>query len=383
MRLRIERDKLADAVAWTARSLPSRPAVPVLGGLLIDVAGSMARLSTFDYEVCAQADLTLGEHAADDPADQPADQSVEPGTVLVPGRLFAEIIRGLPAEPVELRATGGRLSIECGGFQYTLMTMPVQDYPALPALPPRVATLGADAFAAAVGQVVVAAGRDQTLPLLTAIRLADGGELLSLGCTDRYRMAVRRVPWRRSATAAIPVMPVTLVPAKTLADAVRMLGTSRSSGAEVHLSRDAGTLGLECGDRRLVSRLVDTQSPDYDARVPFAGEWRAEVEAAPLVEAIKRVALAAAPLTPMRLSFTDGAVRLEAASGDEIRAAATLSATLHGEPIDVALKAQFLLDALLVLDSDLATLTFTAPGQPILVTGKEDGFRYLIAPQRV
>jgi DNA polymerase-3 subunit beta len=228
--------------------------------------------------------------------------------------------------------------------------------------------------------VVVAAGRDQTLPLLTAIRLADGGELLSLGCTDRYRMAVQRVPWRRSGGVELPV---TLVPAKTLADAVRMLATSRSSGAEVHLSRDAGTLGLECGDRRLVSRLVDTQSPDYDARVPFAGEWRAEVEAAPLVEAIKRVALAAAPLTPMRLSFTDGAVRLEAASGDEIRAAATLSATLHGEPIDVALKAQFLLDALLVLDSDLATLTFTAPGQPILVTGKEDGFRYLIAPQRV
>ena len=367
MRLRIDRDKLADAVSWTARCLPGRPAVPVLGGLLIDVAGSMVRLSTFDYEVCAQADLTLGEHQA------------EPGTVLVPGRLFAEIVRGLPAEPVDLTAAGGRVSIECGGFQYTLMTMPVEDYPALPALPPRVASLGADAFIAAVGQVVVAAGRDQTLPLLTSIRLADGGELLSLGCTDRYRMAVRRVPWRRSGAVE---MPVTLVPAKMLADAVRMLGTSRSSSAEVHLGRDASTLGLECGDRRLVSRLVDTQSPDYDARVPFAGRWRAEVEAAPLVEAIKRVALAAASLSLLWLSFTGDEVRLEAASGDEIRAAATLRATLHGEPIDVALKAQFLLDALLVLDSDLATLTFTAPGKPILVTGKEDGFRYLIAPQR-
>jgi DNA polymerase-3 subunit beta len=164
------------------------------------------------------------------------------------------------------------------------------------------------------------------------------------------------------------------------------------AGAEVHLGLGDGTLAVECGDRLMISRLVDTQSPDYEARVPHAGPWRAEVDTFALIETIKRVSLVAAPLSPVRLSFAPGEVRLEAATGEEARATATLGATLHGEPITVAFKPQFLLDGLAVLDSDVATLTFTDPGQPVLLTGKADaesqrdgagGLRYLTMPLRL
>jgi DNA polymerase-3 subunit beta len=243
------------------------------------------------------------------------------------------------------------------------------------------------AYAPASGPALrIAAGRDQALPLLTAIRLADAGEQLALGCTDRYRMAVRRIPWRRIAPAPVPVA---LVPARAFADAAKALGSGRSRvAAELHLGLDDSTLGIECGGRRLISRLVDVQAPDYDARVPHAGPWRAEVDTATLIEAVKRVSLVAAPLTPLRLAFTAGEVRLEAATGDEAKAAATLSATLHGAELTVAVKPQFLLDGLAALDSDLATITFTDARQPVLLTGKPDGepeseFRYLTMPLRL
>jgi DNA polymerase-3 subunit beta len=347
---------------------------------------------------------------------------------VVPGRLFAEIVRGLPPEPVELGMRGGQFTVACGGFHYTVRTLPADDYPALPPTPPRIGSLGADTFAAAVGRVVVAVGRDLTLPLLTAVRLADLGEALSLGCTDRYRMAVHRVPWRRSEPAAAsqsvvglqpavgsqPAMglqpavglqpaaevgvvgaarlPVVLVPARMLAEAAKTLGSGRSrAGAEVHLGLGAGAFGIECGDRLMISRLIEVPAPDYEARVPHGGPWRAEVDTATLIETVKRVALVAAPLAPIRLAFAAGEVRLEAETGDEAKATATLGATLHGAAITVAFKPQFLLDGLAALDSDVATLTFTDPRQPVLLTGKATdessdgggGLRYLTMPLRL
>jgi DNA polymerase-3 subunit beta len=330
--------------------------------------------------------------------------------VLVPGRLFADIVRGLPPEPVELALTGAHLTVECAGFRYSVLTMPVDDYPERPPLPPRIGSVGTDAFAMAVAQVTVAAGRDLTLPLLTGVRLADLGDHLSLGCTDRYRMAVRPVPWRRLGSDGapgadgVPAGPgdlrggsagvgAVLVPARALAEAAKALGSSRArAAAEVHLGLGDGTLGIECGDRRLICRLIEVAAPDYDARVPMAGAWRAEVETALLIETVKRVSLVAAPLSPVLLSFGPGEVRLEAGSGDEAKATATIGAHLHGAPIELAVKPQFLLDGLLALDSDVVTLTFTEARQPVLLTGKADGvsgppsgggLRYLTMPLRL
>src|SRR6185312_3176418 len=150
--VRVDRDRLADAVTWVARGLAARPASPILGGLLLEAGAAGLRLSTFDYEVCAQAT---------------ADAEVAgPGRVLVPGRLFVDIVRSLPPEPVDLALDGAHLTVECAGFRYSMLTMPAGDYPERPALPPRVGSIGTDAFAMAVAQVTVAAGRDLTLPLL-------------------------------------------------------------------------------------------------------------------------------------------------------------------------------------------------------------------------
>jgi len=180
---------------------------------------------------------------------------------------------------------------------------------------------------------------------------------------------------------------VVLVPARVLADAAKALGGSRArAAAEVHLGLGDGTVSIECGDRRLICRLIEGAAPDYDARVPLAGAWHAEVETALLIETVKRVSLVAAPLSPVRLSFGAGEVRLAAATGEEAKATATIGAQLHGEPIELAVKPQFLLDGLLALDSDVATLTFTDPRQPVLLTGKAEqgsGLRYLTMPLRL
>src|SRR2546430_9209521 len=153
MKFRVERDALADAVAWTAKSLPSRPSVPVLAGVMLRVSGGRLTVSGFDYEVSSQVSTEV--------------QSDADGAALVSGRLLAEITKALPAKPVEVAAVGSHLELVCGSARFTLPTMPVEDYPTLPKMPATAGIVGAGAFAAAVSQGAVAARGDDTRPLAT------------------------------------------------------------------------------------------------------------------------------------------------------------------------------------------------------------------------
>jgi DNA polymerase-3 subunit beta len=157
VKFRVERDVLADAVAWAARSLPVRPSAPVLAGLLVETTSDGLQLSTFDYETSARATV-------------PADVTEE-GKALVSGRLLADICRSLPAKPVEMTIDGAKVSLTCGSARFSLQTMPVEEYPSLPDMPQATGTVPSDLFANAVGQAVTAAGRDDMLPVLTGVRL--------------------------------------------------------------------------------------------------------------------------------------------------------------------------------------------------------------------
>ena len=215
MRFRVERNEFTDAVSWTARTLPQRPTgqLQVLSGLMLATTDDGVRLSAFDYEVAAEG--TVPAAVAD------------PGSALVPGRLLAEITRALPAAPIDVEADANRLVLTCGSTRFTLPLLPVEDYPDLPAMPDEVGRIEGAAFAAAVGQVVVAAGRDETLPVLTGVRMEITGERLVLAATDRYRLAVREIPWRPLDTAASGAA---LIPSRTLNETAKALG---AAGAEV------------------------------------------------------------------------------------------------------------------------------------------------------
>ncbi|HEY2239336.1 MAG TPA: DNA polymerase III subunit beta, partial [Streptosporangiaceae bacterium] len=268
MKFQVERDVLADAVAWTARALPARPAVPVLAGMHL-AAGPQLTLSTFDYEVSAQASVPV--------------ITDEEGTVLVSGRLLAEIVRSLPARPVEMSTEGTRTTLKCGSAVFTLMTLPDDEYPTLPGMPPEAGAIGADVLASAIGQVAIAAGRDDTLPALTGIRMELEGDTVNLVATDRYRLAVRELHWT-------PVKPDTsgavLVPARVLVDAARSLTTA----AEVAIAltppgedggHGEGIIGFEGGGRQTTTRLLGGEYPRYQSLLPSEFNAVAELPAAP------------------------------------------------------------------------------------------------------
>ncbi len=374
MKFRVERDVLAEAVTWAARGLPNRPPVPVLAGVLLEAAedGTLT-LSAFDYEVSAR--ITVAAEVA------------EAGTVLVLGRLLADISRNLPARPIDVATDGNKVQVTCGSSRFSLLMMPSDDYPTLPSSPAPTGTIAGDVFTQAVAQVSIAADRGDTLPILTGVRVEIEGDKVTLLATDRYRLAMRELTWNPEATDASHVA---LVPARTLSDTAKALGAAGS--VEIALGSSAGgdgLIGFEAGQRRATTRLLDGEYPKVTSIFPSSVDTESVIETSALVEAVKRVSLVAERNTPVRLKFTDGQVAIEAGTGDDAQASEAVEATLTGPDIEIAFNPQFLLDGLGAVGTAYSRLSFTQSSRPAVLSGQaeQDGeadtsYRYVLMPVR-
>lgn len=378
MKFRIDRDSFADAVTWTARSLPTRAEAPVLAGLLIDASADGLTLSGFDRDKSTRATL-------------PADISHD-GRALVSGRLLAEIVKSLPAKPVDVALDGTKVQVTCGSARFSLATMPVEEYPRLPDMPMATGTVKGEEFATAVAQASAAAGRDDMLPLLTGVRIELEGSTLSLMATDRFRATLRELAWYPSRG---DVSATALVPARALTEAARALAGSADVTIAVS-SGDSGDglIGFEGtvgnGSRRTTTVLLDGDFPQVRRLFQSQAETVAYVSTPELSEAVKRVALVAERNTPLRLTFSDGSVLLEAGSGDEAQASESIEATVSGPDIVIGFNPSYLLEGLAVVEEPFVHLSFTQHTKPAAMSGvgeigaePEGSFRYLIMPVRL
>ena len=268
---------------------------------------------------------------------------------------------------------------------FTLNRFPADEYPTLPDMPPVAGKVGADLLAAAIGQVAVAAGKDDTLPALTGIRVEFDGPLVTLVATDRYRLAIREFKWE---PAVAGTKATVLVPAHALVEAARSFGAAAqvSIGLDAHAEdvTGAGIAGWEAGGRQTTTRLLGGEYPKYAALLPTEFSAVAELEVGPFAEAVKRVALVAERNTPIRLEFTGDGLTLEAGAGDEATASETVEASFDGDDLRVAFNPGYLLDGLGAIDSDTARISFTTPTRPAVLTGKDGAgdYRYVLMPIR-
>ena len=374
MKFRVERDVLADAVSWAARTLPTRPSMPVLAGLVLEANDDSVTLSSFDYEVSSRVTIA-------------ADVQT-PGTSLVSGRLLADITRSLPGAPVQLSNEGTRVVITCGRSSFTLPTLPVEDYPSLPAMPDSSGDIEASLFASAVAQVAIAAGRDDTLPTLTGIRMEIEGGNIVLAATDRYRLAVREFSWNPK-NSSISVN--ALIPAKTLADTAKSLATTDLVTIALSAGGSGeGLIGFEGSGRRTTTRLLDGEFPKYRTLLPSEAATVASVDTAALADAVKRVALVAERNTPVRLAFDGSEVVLRAGAGEDAQANEVVECQVDGDGLEIAFNPTYLLDGLSAVDSVTTTFSFTQATRPAVLTGADnsaasgvDDYRYLLMPVRL
>lgn len=378
MKFRVDRDQFADAVAWAGRTVPSRPALPMLSGLRLacsDDVEPRLSIASYDYEVSGRVEVVA--------------DVVDSGVALVNGRLLVDIAKALPAAPVDVETEGTRLRVRCGRSSFELPTLPAEEYPPLPAMPPPSGSVPGSVLAGAVGQVAVAAGRDDALPFLTGVRVEVDSDQVTLAATDRYRLAVRTFGWTPEVA---DFSAAALVPARTLAETAKAL----AHADQVHLAFGSvaageGLLGIEGLERRTTTRLLEGDFPKYRSLLPTESPTTARVETAALTEAVKRVALVAERSSAVKMMFNGSEMVLEAGAGDDAIGLDAIECVLAGEPMErIAFNPGYLLEGLAAINKPITNLAFTTSNKPAVLTGAAtfeadaaDDYLYLLMPVRL
>lgn len=368
MKLHLQRDSLMSAVAWAARTLPGRPTQPILAGLRLATTEGFVSLSSFDREVSSVAEL-----ATDAVAEQ---------VVILPGRLLADIVKALPHEDVLLEWEGTRATIRSGKVSFSLPTLPAEEYPPLPADPQPIGVIPGADLARCVTQVAIASGKDESLVMLTGIRVEIDGPTMTMAATDRYRLAVQEVSWRCDDDTRQTNL---LIPARTLVDVSRSMG--QAGDVTIGLAGDTGAerlIGFSAQGRRSTSRLLDAEFPKYRSLLPTESTTEATMATAAVLEAVRRVSIVADRTTPVRCSFAGGELSMRAGTGDDATAEESVEISLAGDPIEIAFNPGFLIDGLAALGTAEVAMAFTEPRKPMVMTSEQAGaYRYLLMPIRL
>lgn len=389
VRLRAAKDDLADAVAWVARSLPTRPTQPILRGMVFVAGDEGLEIAGYDYEVSTQIRI--------------AAEISETGRFAVNGKLVSDIVSKLPNKPIDMHYDGTKVLVTCGKSRFELPAMTLEDYPALPSVPAATGTIDPQLFTEAIGQVAVAAGRDETLPMLTGIRMETEGNMVTMAATDRFRLAVRTFEWNQIPEGNAEL----LIPAKTLADTARSLDAGSSEpvtlafgdGSDGRAVGADGLLGILADPRRTTTRLLDAEFPKFRPLLPKQNSSLASVRIDPLREAIRRVSLVADRGAQIRMDFSEGQVVLSAHGDEAGRAEEVLECAFVGEPLLIAFNPGYLSDGLSAIHTDRVVMGFTQPSRPAVLIPEpdelpeagEDGmfpnpeteFTYLLMPVRL
>ena len=375
MKFQVNKDVLSEAVSFTVKFLPVRPSLPYLSGVVIEAAGDHVSFSTFDFESSAQTQVTASVDA--------------PGRVLVLGRLLNDIAGRLPSAPVTFTLTDNKVVLTCGSATFTLPCMSIDEYPSLPEVTGQTGQVPGEEFATAISQVVVAAPREDSMPAINGVQMEISGNTLSMMATDRYRVAIKDIPWDAGSET---VEHSALVPARILQELGKTFGTAATIGITLAAQDDRGVIAFRADDKTVTSVLIKSQFPPVRRLFPEKVDNFAVVSTSELIEATRRVKLVVEREAALKFTFRDNTITLEAIGGDQAAALETIPAVITGLELTVSLKADFLLDGLNAVHSEYAQLGFnqsdsTGKPGPVLITAhtskgesSESSYRYLLQP---
>jgi DNA polymerase III subunit beta len=358
---------LASAVQWAAKRVPSRPTVPTLGGILLEVEGGVLTVSGFDETASATAHVEV-EDASD-------------GRLLVSGRLLAELLKTFPDKPVAAAEDGAALTLTCGRAEVRLPLMSVEDYPGLLEQAPAIGTVNAAEFAHVVKLVGSSCDvhGEQAVAFLAGVNLRFG-EAIGVEATNRYRLAVDEVAWSPLGDTSHVALP----PGSHLLAAVDDFA---ADGGELTVGYEPlGVLSLSTARRSVTLRCLGEPMPDIRRLIPQPVETPARVTVADLKGFAERVRLITDPKDApvVELAFDGNEMTARGSGLDDKRVTETFDCAYDGEPLTVRFGTRHLIGALSAAGDTEIEMSISNPRQPVLIAPATGGpYRQVVMPMRI
>ena len=371
MRLTIEKPSLAKALAHVASVVERRNTIPILSNVLLTVGANDLRLTATDL------DMELVETVA--------CKSKGDSAVTVPAHMFYDIVRKLPEGDVALErnAEQERLVITSGPAQFSLQTLPADDFPALSVEDlDHSFSLPAGDLRRLIEKTRFAISTEETRYYLNGIYLheaeGDGKPTLRAVATDGHRLAQVDLPLPPGAKG----MPGVIVPRKTVLELSKLV---EDADGDVRIELSASKIRVTAGRVVLTSKLIDGTFPDYERVIPQDNDKRMEVDNAAFAQAVDRVStLSSDKGRAVKLALADGKLTLSVNNPDSGSATEELAVDYSYDPLEIGFNARYLLDISGQLESGTAEFHLADPGSPTMVRdGKDSSALYVLMPMRV
>ena len=367
MKLSVPRDSLSGGLQLVGRAVSTRGTLPSLGGILVIAAEGSLTLRATDMELALTSTLD--------------DAKVEqPGTVLLPGRLFSDVVRSLPPGEASLELRGEQRDVEiaAGGARFHLRTLPADDFPRLPELEGETVTLPAAPLAQTIELVARAASRDEVRPILTGVLVQAEGNALTMVATDSYRLSVKHTELEAPVTQALEAN----VPARALRELARIIGVAGAEAVEISLPRNQAVFKVD--GVVLSSRLIEGQFPSWRQLIPESFEHDVRLPREELLEITRRISQLAQRNSPLRLAFAEGELTVAAETPDIGDASEGMPAPYSGEPLEIAFNPQFVIEGIESVDGEELVMKLSSPLRPgLLEPIDSEDFSYLVMPIRL
>jgi DNA polymerase-3 subunit beta len=366
LKLNTKREEFVSKLSVVSRAVSTRAATQALSGILIAVDGSGVSLSATDLEMGLQTTL-----------DAEAEGS---GSVLLPGRLLAELARSLGDDTVqiELREAERDVEIRSGGSSFHLRVLPVDDFPKFPAAGEQPLTIPAPALAETVDVVARAASRDDMRPVLTGVLVNASGNEMTMVATDSYRLAVKRTELDPGIDGELEAN----IPARALRELGRIVAADGVEQVEVSLLPNQAV--FKAGAIILNTRLIDGQFPNFRQLLPESYEHDVRLPRGDFLDVTRRVSQLAQRNAPLRLAFSSGELTVAASTPDVGDAEETMPAAFEGETLEIGFNPEFLKEGIESVEGDELLLRLISPLRPgLLQPVDNEDFRYLVMPIRL
>ncbi|KEF34007.1 MULTISPECIES: DNA polymerase III subunit beta [Deinococcus] len=349
MRAHVTKKILSEALGLLERVIPSRSSNPLLTSLKVEASAEGLTLSGTNLEI----DLSCFVPA----------EVQDPRPLVVPAHLFAQIVRNLAGELVELELAGHELAVRAGGSDFKLQIGDFEAYPPLSFPNHADVSLDAAELSRALGSVRYAASNEAFQAVFRGIKLEHRAESARVVASDGYRVALRDFPASGAGRSLI-------IPARSADELIRVL-----RDGEARFTYGEGMLSVTTERVRMNLKLLDGEFPDYERVIPKDIRLQVTLPATALKEAVGRVAVLADKNANNRVEFlvSEGKLRL-AAEGDYGRAQDTLDVVQGGaEPaMSLAFNARHVLDALGPIEGE-AELLFSGSTSPAIFRASGGG----------
>jgi len=364
---------LASALARVQGIVEKKNTVPILSSVLLEAQGAELSVSATDLELFLRSRYPV--------------QIAKEGVVTAPAKKLFEIVRELPEGEVRLTAGDkGWLRIEMGRARFKVMSLPKDDFPALPiAQEGEKIEVASALLVEAIEKTGFAMSHDQTRQALNGILLEvapiSGDEAdLRLIATDGHRLAFIQ----RRCRAAVAGNRGVIVPRKAITEVRKLIG-EEAAGATVELSFQENRLFFRIGASLLVTRLVDGQFPDYHQVIPPGGTRVAVVERESFYRAVRRVSTVTADrVNLLRFGFSEGKVAVTAVNPEIGEATEDVEAEFSGGDIELGMNARYIMDVFSVIGQEKVVIEMNEALSPALVRPLgDDGYRCVVMPMRL